>query len=328
MNILILGGKSFLGRHIVDSFQKKGHEVTLFNRGKTNPELFPETENIQGDRYSDLHLLNGRKWDVVIDTSGYDPKNLEYVSSNLNTCVDHYIFVSSCSVYDQRPQTLITDESAKIVDLPSPTQDLDCFGKHYGACKYLSERAIERNFKGKITHIRAGLIVGPHDTTSRFTYWTKRLSLGGDTLAPPKDFPTKFIDARDLADWFVHLVTHSITGVFNACGPQNNTITIGEFLKEANQILGDNSVLHFATESFLEKNDVKCWTELPLWVYREIEAFLLFDSQKAIENGLSFRSIQETVENTAKWAESISLSSLKYETLSAEKEMALLQKML
>lgn len=322
MKILILGGREFLGRHIVDSCIKAGHIVTLFNRGLTNTELFSNLDTIVGDREKDLEKLKNMKWDVVIDTSGYSPSNLEITAKILNDCVTHYIFISSCSVYELYPKDRVLDEKAQIVNLELDLDRLEPMGKDYGACKYLSERAIDSNFSGKITHIRPGLIVGPYDSTSRFPYWLKRLADGGLTLAPSKSTAgTQFIDARDLADWCVHIAENKIDGIFNAMGCPT---TLGSFLKEANEILGNHAQLQWVPEKYLRENNVQCWTELPLWVFDEIDIFVSWDSSKAIRHGLKFKSLKETVLDTFEWLNSLSLASLKYSPLEREREKLLL----
>lgn len=329
MKVLILGGRKFLGRHIVDSCLKNNHEVTLFNRNQTNAHLYTNLETITGDRYLDLKQLESETWDVVIDTSGFDPSNVASVANTLAKNVKHYIFISSCSVYNQTPKSKLRDENAEIVNIDIDYNNLDPFGKDYGACKFLSERAIDEIFKpGLTTHIRAGLIVGPYDSTSRFPYWVNRLHKGDATLAPPPDYPTQFIDARDLADWCVHLMENKIAGIFNASGPERNTITVRDFLELANNILGNKSELYYCSEEFLTKNNIKCWTELPLWVVKEVEAFMLMDSNKANQHGLKLRSIQDTVLSTLHWLESenIDLNNLKYTTLSSEKEREVLER--
>lgn len=329
MRVLIIGGRNFLGRHIVDSCLKADHQVTLFNRGITNAELYSDLDFIKGSRESDLNKLAKRKWDVVFDTCGYWPENVKSTAQALSSSVKHYIYISSCSVYDLNPKVQTLDETAEICQVNVDKNNLEPFGKDYGICKYLCEKEIDNNFSGMITHIRPGLIVGPYDPTGRFPYWIQRLSKGGLTLAPPLSSPTSFIDARDLSDWCVYIAKNKIQGTFNACGPLGSPITIGDFLSLANTVLGNKSELVSADENFLKQNDIQCWTELPMWVYKEIEFFLLFNSKKAISNGLKFRPIEETVFDTAKWMEDkgMCLNSLKHSTLKPEKEEQLLLKL-
>jgi 2'-hydroxyisoflavone reductase len=324
MKVLILGGREFLGKHIVESFLSKDHEVTLFNRCRTNPDWFSDLETIKGDREKDLDLLKERRWDVVVDTCGYLPKNLEEVAKTLSENVDHYIFISSCSVYDQFPKERVLDEKAQIVNLDLDWDNLEPMGKDYGACKFLSERAIDNNFKGKITHLRPGLIVGPYDTTARFPYWVKRLAEGGEVLAPSTpDSGTQLIDARDLANWCVEIAQKGITGEYNATGERTR---LGDVLETMAATFDMASTLHWIPEDFLKANEVRCWTELPLWVFKEVEVFVNWDSSKAMENGLNFRSLEETTRDTYNWLKDADFNSLKFEPMTEVREKELLSK--
>lgn len=324
MKVLVLGGREFLGRHIVESFLGKKHDVTLFNRGKTNPDLFSDLETIIGDREKDFDKLKGRSWDVVIDTCGYSPDNLKVTAKTLSGNVDHYIFISSCSVYEQRPNTRVLNEKAQIVNLDIDQDNLDPMGKDYGACKYLSERAIDDNFQGRVTHVRPGLIVGPYDTTARFPYWVKRLAQGGLTLAPSSpDVGTQVIDARDLAEWCLHIAQEKIEGTFNAIGERK---ALGDVLSKINKALGNKAALKWIPEDFLRSHDVRCWTELPLWVFDEVDIFVSWDSSKAVENGLTYRSIESTAMDTYNWIKNIDLDSLKCSPIKTERERELLEK--
>ena len=206
VRILILGGTKFLGRAIADSGRARGHELTLFTRGLTNPSVFPDAEKLRGDRDGGLDVLRGRTWDAVIDTSGYLPRvvrqSVELIES------PYYLFVSTRSVYADL--TRATDEDAPL----HGDVDSEDVSTHYGELKAMCERVVSER-PGAI--VRPGLIVGPHDPTGRFTYWPHRTARGGDVLAPgtPNE-PVTWIDVRDLAEWTVRLTEHQTRGVFNA----------------------------------------------------------------------------------------------------------------
>ncbi|MEW6402172.1 MAG: NAD-dependent epimerase/dehydratase family protein, partial [Chloroflexota bacterium] len=205
MKILIIGGTRFLGRHLVNSARARGHEVTLFNRGQTNPDLFRRVEKIWGDREKDLDQLKGRNWDAVIDTCGYVPRVVRMSAEALKESVENYVFISSLSIYpDFRKRGLNeTDPVAKLQD--ESVEEVT--GETYGPLKALCERVVQDVFGIDSLVIRPGLIVGPHDPTDRFTYWPVRVARGGDVLAPDgPDAFTQFIDARDLADFIVELL--------------------------------------------------------------------------------------------------------------------------
>jgi len=177
MKILILGGTVFLGRHLVDAALARGHEVTLFNRGQHNPELYPDVEKLRGDRDGDLMALEGRRWDAVIDPSGYVPRIVRASAALLAPNVGHYSFISSVSVYGDT-RTPGMDESTPVATMEDPTNE--SVQEYYGALKALCEQSVEAAMPGRALSIRAGLIVGPHDPSDRFTYWPRRVAQGGD----------------------------------------------------------------------------------------------------------------------------------------------------
>jgi len=207
--ILILGGTGFLGPATVEAARSRGHVLTLFNRGKTRPGLFPDIETLHGDRDPNvgegLKSLEGRKWDAVIDNSGYFPRQVGASARLLAPNVGHYIFISSISVYaDNSVEGL--DESAAVATIADPNVE-KITEQTYGALKALCEKACEQALPGRTTVVRPGYIVGPDDASGRFTYWPIRFDRGGEVLAPgaPQD-PVQFVDVRDLGGWLITLV--------------------------------------------------------------------------------------------------------------------------
>ena len=205
MKLLVLGGTKFLGRATVESALARGHEVTLFNRGQTNPELFPEAEKLRGDREHDLSALTGRTWDAVVDPSGYVPSVVRASAEKLAESVGFYLFVSSLSAYADRSKAMVEGNALEeLGDMPDDRL-LEDFS-NYGALKALAERAVAETFPRSHANVRPGLIVGPHDPTGRFTYWPHRVARGGRVAAPaPPEDRVQFIDVRDLANWIVGL---------------------------------------------------------------------------------------------------------------------------
>ena len=182
MDLLILGGTRFLGRHVVEAALVRGHRVTLFNRGKSNPGLFPEIEELRGERGGDLSALRGRSWDAVIDTSGYLPSEVRASAGLLADSVGHYTFVSSISVYEDFARAGL-NEGAPVLTPPDPEpRELD--PELYGGLKVGCERAAEAAMPGRTLVIRPGMIVGPHDYTNRFPHWCRRVA-GGGRCSPP-----------------------------------------------------------------------------------------------------------------------------------------------
>jgi 2'-hydroxyisoflavone reductase len=299
MRLLLLGGTRFLGRHMVDAALAQGHEVVLFNRGQTNPNLYRQLERVTGDRDGGLAALEGRSFDGVIDTSGYVPRIVRQSAELLTESCDLYAFISSISVYrdgvpagfnETAPTQNLEDEASENIE------------KDYGALKAACERAVETALPGRSLHVRAGLIVGPHDPTGRFTYWVGRIADGGDVLAPaPADAPVQLIDARDLAAWTVGMVAERHPGVFNATGPAIK-LTMGELLEECIRTTGSNAQVTWADPRFLLEHQVEPWSELPLWLPGEENAgFLQADISKARAAGLGFRALSRTVRDVLDW---------------------------
>lgn len=300
MELLILGGTIFLGRHLVETAQQRGHEITLFNRGQHNADLFPNVEQLRGDRNGDLSALQGRRWDAVIDTCGYVPQIVRRSAELLADSVEHYTFVSSLSVYADFSQPGI-DENAPVGKLDDPSVE-QITGESYGPLKALCEDASESAMPGRVFNVRPGLIVGPYDPTDRFTYWPVRVADGGDILAPSRpDYPTEIIDVRDLAEWIVHMAERRETGVYNATG---HALTLGSILETSCQISGSDARIHWVDEAFLLERGVQPWQEMPLWVGDDpsMAGFAYFNVDKAIADGLTFRPLDVTVRDTLDWA--------------------------
>jgi 2'-hydroxyisoflavone reductase len=293
MNLLILGGTRFLGRHLVEAALGRGHRVTLFNRGKSNPGLFPQVEELRGERGGDLSALRGRSWDAVIDTSGYLPGEVRASAGLLAGSVGHYTFVSSISVYEDFGETGL-DEEAPVLAPPDPEpEELDL--ELYGGLKVGCELAVEAAMPGRALIIRPGMIVGPHDYTNRFPYWCRRVGQGGEVLAPgDPDQQVQLIDVRDLAGWMLRMAEGGRTGVYNATGPVGRLTTRG-MLEEIREATGSDARFVWASEEFLLEAGVKPWEEMPLWVPKEMVGILAVDVGRAVEAGLAFRPLAETV---------------------------------
>ncbi|TMM24125.1 MAG: epimerase [Actinobacteria bacterium] len=295
MKLLVLGGTKFLGRAAVEAALARGDEVTLFNRGETNPELFPEAEKLRGDRDGGLSALEGREWDAVIDPSGYVPRVVRASAELLRGSVGHYVFVSSASVYAE-PYVPGFDESAPTVELENPESE-DVIGD-YGALKAACEQVVGEVFPDASTNVRAGLIVGPHDQSGRFTYWPLRISLGGPVLAPaPPEQLVQFVDVRDLGAWLVDAAARRVAGTFNATGEPIRLDTVLAACGDAELVWVD--------EQFLLDQGIGPWMELPLWVPREAAAFLQMSVAAAVAAGLRFRPVEETARDTLAWAREV-----------------------
>lgn len=297
MNLLILGGTQFVGRAIAEAALAAGHSITLFHRGKTNPGIFPEAEHILGDRDGGLDALRGHTWDAAIDVSGYVPRLVKESAEYLADHVQRYIFISTISVYEDSG-VVGRDEDAKLKDLEDKTTE-EVTGETYGGLKVLCEQAAEAALPGRVLTIRPGLIVGPYDHTNRFTYWPVRIREGGTVLAPGgEDTPTQFIDVRDLAEWVIRLTENQTTGIYNATGPDYR-LTFGKLFETCKQVSGSDADLLWVDDAFLLEQGVQPFADLPFWIPQpDVEPFMSISVQKAIDSGLTFRPLPETISAT------------------------------
>ena len=312
MRLVVFGGTKFLGRAVVEA--AAAHDVTIVNRGRTNPELFPDVEKIHLDLAGDLGALRGREWDAAIDL---DPTQLPRHTRRRAETVDagHYVFVSTISVYAD-PSSPI-DESSPMLEPPDP--EPEAFEMElYGNLKAGSEHAVLDVYGDRAAIARAGLIVGPHDPTDRYTYWPRRLAEGGRVLAPGSSSqPVQLIDARDLGAFLVRLAEDRTGGIFNATGPAE-PLTLGETLERSGG--GD---LVWVDDDTLLAAGVDPWMELPLWLPGDDYAGILrADVSRALGAGIAFRPLEETARDTLAWSRA---SGEQRPTLSREKERELLE---
>ena len=318
MRILVLGGTKFLGRAIVEAALARGHAVTLFNRGETNPELFPTAEKLRGDRDGDLSALEGRSWDAVVDTSGYVPRVVRASAELLRDAVEFYVFISTRSVYEI-PFTPGADETAPLIELENASnEDIYADPRNYGGLKALCEHVVEEVLPGRCAHVRAGLIVGPHDPTGRFTYWPHRIARGGDVLVPaPPDRRVQFIDVRDLGEWSVKLCESRRPGPYNAV---NEGVAWGDLVETCRAATGADARFVWVSDEFLAEHEVGEWMELPLWIHDpEWSGLHQADVSRALAAGLAVRPLEETVRATLEEAEPTADAGL-----SPQREAALL----
>jgi len=302
--ILILGGTGFLGPHVVDAARARGHTVTLFNRGKTHPKLFPDLEKLQGDRDGKLDALANRAWDAVVDTSGYVPRIVEQSVRLLAPKVGHYVFVSTISVYasDDRIDADETAETRKLADPAS--EDV---GKDYGPLKAACEAVCEAGMPGRALSLRAGWLAGPLDPTGRFTYWPSRLADGGEVVVPGDGTtPIQLLDVRDLAAFIVTSIERGTVGTLNALGPANHPkvqLTMRGMIDACNQAAGDRATPVWLPADFLAQHAVTPWSELPGWlpIGADNAGFGRRSNRRAVEAGLTMRPVVDTARDTLAW---------------------------
>jgi len=324
MQILVLGGTRFLGRHFVDQALAAGHRLTLLHRGRSGAGLFPEAEHLIADRDGDLSALDGRQWDVALDTSAYLPRQVRAVAARLAGHVGVYQLVSTISVYPDFERPGI-DEDTPRATLPDPeVQVVD--GSTYGGLKALCEDAALAAFGERCLIARPGLLVGPHDPTERFTWWVRRVAAGGEVLAPGDPAaPVQLIDARDAAGWLLQSAEAGRCGVFNLTGPvrpPGQPLTMGEFLATAVGVLNPAVQLQWVGEGFLLEQGVVPWSELPVWVPADSAGVHQVDIRRAAAAGLMCRPLAETLADTATWAAGVAPKD--GTGLAADREAALL----
>lgn len=326
MHLLIIGGTVFLGRHLVAEALRRGHQVTLFTRGRQNPDLFPAADRIVGDRRQDLDRIAGRRFDAVVDTCGYLPGDVAATAAALHPTVARYVFISSTTVYRDHSTAGTREDAATH---PDPPGAVEVTGATLGALKAACERAVLDRYRSHAcTLVRCGRIVGPYDVASRarvdvrgdvvtdvdydafagrLPYWPLRAAAGDEFLAPePADQPLQLLDARDLAQWLVGLAERDRTGAFNACGPVGTALTMADLIDASTRAAGvDPGNAVWVDEDFLLAHGVRPGTGLPLWTPRGAlrrRGHYQMDLTAATLAGLHTRPIFETVRDILAWA--------------------------
>jgi 2'-hydroxyisoflavone reductase len=328
LKVLILGGTGFIGPHFVEALMARGHTITLFNRGKTHADLFPQLEKLRGDRDGHLEALAGRKWDVVLDDAGFVPRIVRASAELLGPNIGHYVYISSISVFPQGATKVGMNEDDPVEQLPAGEEKSEDVPKFYGALKAVCEKTVAEVVPGRATTIRPGLIVGPGDPTDRFTYWPVRVAKGGEVLSPGSgDDPVQFIDARDLAKFVVQVVEGKITGTFNATGPAQK-LTIRGLVEACKRASQSDAKFVWVDSKFLDDQKVSAWSDLPVWAGSGPDnAFAQIDCRRGIAHGLVFRSAEETARDTLSWWRTLPEDRrAKQRTgLSADRETAVLE---
>ncbi|NQX58538.1 NAD-dependent epimerase/dehydratase family protein [Paenibacillus qinlingensis] len=320
MNILILGGTKFLGRAMTEAALTNGHEVTLFHRGLHDAAAFPHVQHILGDRNTDLAKLQGREWDAVVDTSGYEPESVMAASEILKKHAKHYTFISTISAYADLKQVQL-DETAAVLSLEEAADP----GQRYGALKAQCEQVVQAAFPSGALILRPGLIVGPYDASDRFTYWPARFQRGGDVLVPlPKERKLQFIDVRDLAAWTIGLIEQGVTGTIHASGSDYSMEEVVEACRSNDNAI--ETTLTWVPEEFLIEQEVGPWMELPLWLPSDnLIGMLQLNNAKAFNSGLTTRALVDTVKDTRAWDQSRGAEIVRLAGLKPEREKQLLK---
>ena len=322
LKILILGGTGFTGPHQIRYALARGHEITVFNRGKRPNEFSGRVEELVGDRETNDYasLAGEREWDVVIDNPTSVPHWVRDAAVVLKGRTKHYIFISTISVYadssvvGRNAGSPLAQYEGKDA-MAEKVTDLRANMALYGPLKALSEAEAEKHFAGMTTVIRPGLIVGPGDATDRYTYWPVRLAQGGDVAAPGDGSdPVQYIDARDLAEWTIRLAEQRAFGIYNGVGPDYE-LTMAQLLHGIRATNTAGARLHWIPTAFLEEQKITPWGDMPVWVPGQGESagFHRNDISASLATGLTFRPVATTAADTLAW----------FRTLPAERQAKL-----
>lgn len=287
-SILFLGGTNFIGPTIIEKSLKRGHEVTLFNRGKTHPELFPKLEKLRGNRFPEIDdglkpLEGERKWDVVIDTCGHLPRIVKASVNLLRKRVEQYLYVSTAAVYAPGGN----DEDHPLKQMPDETYEGD-MPLAYALRKAACDRAVQQMLPGKATIIRPFVITGPRNPDhTYFTYWVVRAEQGGEILAPGNGTDlVQFIDVRDMADWIVGAIEQRHLGAYNMVGPRAKT-TFAEYLRLCDEVTPGKANFTWVSEEFLAAQKMRDWGKIPMWMPGATK----MSAAKAIATGLRYSEL-------------------------------------
>lgn len=297
MRLLVIGGTVFVGRAVVEEALARGHAVTYFHRGRHGGGMHPQAEELLGDRTGDLAPLRGREWDAVVDTCGFEPQYVAASAQLLSGAVGIYVFVSSGGVYRDWPMHPVPDEGAPVHQGPEAA---------YGPLKAACERAAEAAMPGRVLHVRAGVIVGPHENIGRLPWWLRRLAAGDRVLAPgPADAGLQLVDVRDLAAWMLDMALERRAGAFNAVAPPSSW-SWGQLLETCREVTGRAAELTWVDGSRVAEAVEEPWEELPLWPapLPEMASIYSIGAERALEAGLVTRPLPDTVADTWAWLSS------------------------
>jgi 2'-hydroxyisoflavone reductase len=309
LKILVLGGTGLIGPPMVEYALARGHELTLFNRGKTNTQLFPDVEKLKGDRNDDLSSIaeavaDGRRWDAVIDNTASIPRWVTASARLLAEAADLYLYTSSISAYADA-SVPGADESAALGHISAEDEAAvlttkDITGENYGPLKARCEEEARTAFPDRAIVVRPGLIVGPGDYSDRFTYWPVRVYRGGEVMAPGNpDDPVQFIDCRDLGEWYIRLVEDRAVGTYNGTGPRS-PMSISGLLHGIRATIDNEISFTWVPADFLEQHEVQPWAHMTVWVppVGEYAGFSASSIARALAAGLAFRPLADTTTAT------------------------------
>jgi 2'-hydroxyisoflavone reductase len=322
MDILIIGGTQFVGRHLVESALAAGHHVTLFNRGKTGPDLYPQVEHLNGDRDGNLDALKGHKWDVAFDPAGYVPRIVQQSADLLKDAVGRYVYVSSISVYIDSDNA---DENAPLNVMDDPTSE--DIPKHYGALKVACENVVTEIYGERGLNIRPGFIIGPYDSVPRMPGLLWRYDRDGERVAGPPEQLVQIIHARDMADWMMKAVEAGYHGAYNLTG---HPFPMRTLLDTVVEVTGQNTTITYTSDELLKMHDIQPVDGVGYWVPHENEGYMRCNVDKVFAAGFTERPLKQMISETLAWLRKDGFKSealmekIKTRALTLEKEAEML----
>ena len=319
MKTLIIGGSSFVGRAIALAAVERGHEVTVFNRGHTPTDLPASVRRLVGDRRRDLTALDEGRYDVTIDAIAYQRQDVELLHDCLGDRAGYYLQISSISAY-QDPRDVGADESTPLLALGDLDPNAPVTAATYGVLKAECERAATERFGPEIAVVRPTFVIGSHDKTLRFPYWVARIRRGGRVAFPgPRSNSLQWIDARDLAEFTLRLAEERYAGAVHALGP-TPALSFADALSRVVAHVGPPGTSLVEIDP-VRLSDAKWYEKFPLWSGPTSETALAMSNDAALALGLTLRSLEESVDDTAAWLETQPWSDA---WLSGDEEVALL----
>jgi len=328
LDILILGGTGFIGPHEINYARSRGHSITMFNRGKTAPGMFPDLETLIGDRDDHLDALIGRKWDAVIDNSGFFPRHVRLTAELLHGNVNQYMFVSSISAYAEETLTVDDDEFSAAYGVMDDSTDESghIYGPTYGPRKALCEQEVTRVFGDKAINVRPGIITGVGDPTERLRHWLRRMQAGNEILVPGVEhLPVQYIDAADLCGWMVRMLEDGGgSGPYNAVGAEE-PYRAKPLLAGLRDATGSTSALTWIDWEWI-RQETSATPNYGPWYGQGPIPFMQVNNDRALATGLTFRPIADTARDMIAKLGPNSASQIGRGGFNLETEAALLKK--
>ncbi len=297
LNLLVLGGTGFIGPSLVRYAVSRGHRVTIFTRGRRQPDLPASVIKLEGDRNGKLQALYGGTWDAVIDDSANTADWVRQSTALLKNSVGRYMFTSSTGVYYPYLSRTIDEQTPVHYDAVDPKDPSESFG----VAKSQGERYVMDAFGDRGIVVRPTYIVGPNDPSDRFPYWPVRLAQGGDVLAPGlANDPVQFIDVRDLAEFMIRLLESDTRGFFNAVGPRT-PMTAHQFYEASKRALKSNANLIYVDDyAFLKAQKID--EAIPWAMLADNDYGMMSVSvTKVVAAGLTYRPLDVTLRDTLAW---------------------------